>query len=125
MQFLPIKQSSSYYAGLCPEFPSKAEQKLLVWNLERTKTWKLEGKKEGKLKILSLVSAACPWINLSIKKQKSCSCSTQAIKRIKIPAKFKVSTTSQQYFWPWLEKIHFNNIRRKCPSRLLTLFRDL
>ena len=125
MQFLPIEQSSSYYAGLCSEFPSKAEQKLLVWNLDRTETWKLEGKKEGKLKILSLVSTARPLINLSIKKLKGCSCSTQAIKRIKIPAKFKVSTTSQQYFWPWLEKIHFNNIRRKCPSRLLTLFRDL
>ena len=83
------------------------------------------GKKEGKLKILSLVSTACPWINLSIKKLKGCSCSTQAIKRIKIPAKFKVSTTSPQYFWPWLVKIHFNNIRRKCPSRLLTLFGDL
>ena len=71
MHFLPVEQSSSHYAGLCSEFPSKAEQKLLVWNLERTKTWKLEGKKEGKLKILSLVSAARPWINLSIKKQKT------------------------------------------------------
>ena len=78
-----------------------------------------------KRQILSLASIARPLINLSIKKLKGCSCSTQAIKRNKIPAKFKVSTTAQQYFWPWLVKIHFNNIRRKCPSRLLTLFGDL